>query len=175
MADKRAFKTLVASMERKAKDLSEYIEKSDSNDRVAKSKHEKLSKDMNTLEEIINRVVASADGAMDDMVKKQEEITEKVEIALEGAEEFIALKEFENDMQNKELDVQSVHLSVGCKMDKIKAQITEKKNSRDGLSKQAEAVLSVELTNLENSIKDAIAKNNFLILKDVKNKARYQD
>ena len=56
MADKRAFKTLVASMERKAKDLSEYIEKSDSNDRVAKSKHEKLSKDMNTLEEIINRV-----------------------------------------------------------------------------------------------------------------------
>ena len=49
------------------------------------------------------------------------------------------------------------------------------KNSRDGLSKQAEAVLSVELTNLENSIKDAIAKNNFLILKDVKNKARYQD
>ena len=56
---------------------------------------------------------ASADGAVDDMVKKQEEITEKVEIALEGAEEFIALKEFENDMQIKELDVQSVHQSVG--------------------------------------------------------------
>ena len=168
MADRRAFKTLVASMERKAKDLSEYVEKPDSNDRVAKSKHEKLSKDMNTLEEIINRVVVSADGSADDMVKKQEEIIEKVEIALEGAEEFIALKEFENDLLDKELDVQSVHQSVGCKMDKIKAQITEQKNTRDGLSKQAEAVLTTELSNLENSIKDAIAKNNFLILKNVK-------
>ena len=122
MADRRAFKTLVASMERKAKDLSEYVEKPDSNDRVAKSKHEKLSKDINTLEDIINRVVVSADGSADDMVKKQEEIIEKVEIALEGAEEFIALKEFENYMQNKELDVRSVHQSVGCKMEKIKAK-----------------------------------------------------
>ena len=86
MADKRAFKTLVDSMQRKAKDLSEYVKKSYSIDRVAKSKHEKLSKDMNTLDEIIDRVVACGDGSADDMTKKQEEITEEVQIALEGAE-----------------------------------------------------------------------------------------
>ena len=77
MADERAFKTSVASMQRKAKDLSEYVKKSDSTDRVAKSKHERLSKYMNTLDEIVDRVVACGDRSADDVTKKQEEFTEE--------------------------------------------------------------------------------------------------
>ena len=46
MADKRGFKTLVASMDRKAKELSDYLQQPDANIRIAKSKSEKLRKDM---------------------------------------------------------------------------------------------------------------------------------
>ena len=136
MAEKRAYKTLIASIERKAKDLSEYVKSVEAVDRVVTSKHDKLAKDVASLEETVGRLVATSEGASDDILKKQEEVNEVAAIALEGAEEFLTLNEFKNDVMNKELEVLSVCQSVGCKLKKINEQILEQKTTNSVLSKQ---------------------------------------
>ena len=82
MADKRAFRTLVASMERKAKELSEYVKQSEANDRVAQSKREKLQKDIATLDEVVGRCVGPSENNADEIHAKQLEVLNLVEIDL---------------------------------------------------------------------------------------------
>ena len=62
MAEKRAYKTLIASIERKAKDLSEYVKSAEAVDRVVTSKHDKLAKDVASLDETVGRLVATSEG-----------------------------------------------------------------------------------------------------------------
>ena len=61
MADRRASKTLAASMDRKAKELSEYLQQPDANIRIAKGKSEKLQKDIITLDEVLGRCVGPSE------------------------------------------------------------------------------------------------------------------
>ena len=46
MAEKRAYDSLVTAMDRKARELNEYLVKADSQGRTAKSKHDKLMNDV---------------------------------------------------------------------------------------------------------------------------------
>ena len=112
MADKRAFRTLVASMDRKAKDLSDYLKLPEANIRIAKSKSEKLRKDIATLDEVVGRCVGPSETNADETYAKQQEVLNLVETALEGADEFVEIETFKNDVQIKSLEVESVHQSV---------------------------------------------------------------
>ena len=46
MAEKRAYDSLVTAMDRKARELNEYLVKADSQGRTAESKHDKLMNDV---------------------------------------------------------------------------------------------------------------------------------
>ena len=60
MADKkRAYYTLVTAMDRKARELTEYLEKTDSQERIARSKHDKLLSDISELVKLGEDYVAT--------------------------------------------------------------------------------------------------------------------
>ena len=173
MADKRAFRTLVASMERKAKELSEYVKQSEANDRVAQSKREKLQKDIATLDEVVGRCVGPSENNADEIHAKQLEVLNLVEIALEGAEDFLELEKSKKDVQAKILDVESVHKSVCFRLSHINDKIMKEK-AEHGINLQSREVYSNELEDLEVMAKNAIENVNFLILNDVNNKSEHQ-
>ena len=174
MADKRAFKTLVASMDRKAKELSDYLQQSDANIRIAKSKSEKLRKDIATLDEVVSRCVGPSETNADETYAKQQEVLNLVETALEGADEFVEIETFKNDVQIKSLEVESVHQSVCSRLSQLNDRIMNEK-AGEKINLQAEKVFSDELDDLEAMAKNGIEKINFLILNDVENKVKYQD
>ena len=59
MAEKRAYNTLVLAMSRKARELNEYLGKTDVHGRIAKSKHDKLSSDIPELTSLGEEYVAT--------------------------------------------------------------------------------------------------------------------
>ena len=98
MAEKRAYDSLVTAMDRKAR---EYWKKSNSLGRTAKSKHDKLLGDVTELKRLgeLYVVILSESDSTDEKVieeiyENQIELLEKVNHALEGAEEFIENEEF---------------------------------------------------------------------------------
>ena len=169
MADKRAFKTLAASMERRANELLDYVKLPEATDRGVKGKKDKLSKDIDALDEIVGRCVDASDGASEEVLKKQQDVITKVEKALEGAEDFLALEDYKRDIATKELEVACVCQSVGSRMEQFKARV-----AKLSLNDESKIVMSTELDELAVMIKDGLEKNKSLMLNDVANREKYQ-
>ena len=169
MADKRALKTLAASMERRAKELLDCLKLPETTDRVVKSKTEKLKADVVTFDEIVGRCASVSETTSEEVLKKQQDVLDMVEPALEGADEFLAEKEFMKDISNRELEVECVCQSVSSRIEQFKTRA-----AKLSLNEETEVVMSTELDNLDNMVKDGIEKIKFLILNDVVNKEKYQ-
>ena len=59
MAERRAYNTLVLAMSRKARELNEYLDKTETQGRIAKSKLDKLSSDIPELTSLGEEYVAT--------------------------------------------------------------------------------------------------------------------
>ena len=169
MADRRALKTLAASMERRAKELLDCLKLPETTHRVVKSKTDKLRTDVVTLDELIGRCASVSDVASEEVLKKQQDVLDIVEPALEGADEFLAEKEFKKDISNKELEVECVCQSVSSRIEQFKTRA-----AKLSLNEETEVVMSTELDKLDDMVKDGIEKIKFLFLNDVANKEKYQ-
>ena len=122
MAERRALKTLAASMERRAKELLDCLKLPETTDRVVKSKTDKLRTDVVTLDEIIGRCASVSEVASEGVLKRQQDWLDIVEPALEGADEFLAEKQFKKDISNKELEVECVCQSVSSRIEQFKTR-----------------------------------------------------
>ena len=169
MADKRAFKTLAASMERRANELLDYVKLPEGTDRGVKGKKDKLSKDIDSLDEIVGRCVDASIGTSEEVLKKQQDVITKVEKALEGAEDFFALEDYRRDIATKELEVACVCQSVSSRMEQFKARV-----AKLSLNDESRIVMSTELDELAVMIKEGLEKNKSLMLNNVANREKYQ-
>ena len=93
-------------MDRKARELTEYLVKTDSQERIASSKHEKLLRDISELVKLGEDYIATLseeddEAVIEEIYKKQSELIERVNKALERAQEFIEGEEFKMNIMKR--------------------------------------------------------------------------
>ena len=98
-------------MDRKARELTEYLENTDSQKRITRSKHDKLLSDISELVKLGEDYVATLSGEYDKAVieeihDKQSELIKRVHKAFERAKEFIEEEEFKMDIMKRAQQVE---------------------------------------------------------------------
>ena len=180
MGEKKAsYNTLVTAMDRKARELKEYLDKSDSQERIAKSKHEKLLSDISELKRLGGIYVATLSEKddkviIDDIYVKQGELLERVNQALEGAQEFIEDEEFKLGIMRQSQEVEQLCKSVESRMAHIKSKTDRFKTDKYDLPRDSYDILIKDLESVVRVVDEVVEKYGYLILNDPDNKVEHE-
>ena len=181
MADKkRAYYTLVTAMGRKARELTEYLEKTDSQERIARSKHDKLLSDISELvklgEEYVSTLSEDDDKAViEKMYDKQSELIETVNQALEGAQEFIEGEEFKMEILKRSQQVEQQCKTVESRLAHFKTKTDRFKTDKYVLPQDSYDVLISELESLVGVIDGSVENIGYLVLNDPDKKVQHEE
>ena len=150
MADKkRAYITMVTAMYRKARELTEYLGKTDSQERIARSKHDKLLSDISELvklgEDYVVTLSEKDEAKIEEIYVRQSELFEKVNQALERAQEFIEEEEFKLDIVKKSQQVEHQCKSLESRSAHFKTKTDRSRTDKYVLPQDSYDVLIAEL------------------------------
>ena len=180
MAEKRAYDSLVTAMDRKARELNEYLAKADSQGRTAKSKHDKLMNDVPELTRLGEVYVATLSVnddkvVIDEVYEKQSELLEKVHQALEAAVEFVEDEDYKLGIMKRTQEVEQNCKSVETRLDHFKKKTDRFKTDQYVLPKDSYDVLINELEDFVKAIDDCVEKIGYLILNDPDQKVQHEE
>lgn len=181
MADlKRPLDTMVTAMDRKARELTEYLVKTDSQKRIARSKHDKLLSDISELVKLGEEYVATLsedddEAVIEEIYGKQSELIEKVNQALEGAQEFIEGEAFKMDIMKRSQQVEQQCKSVESRLAHFKTKTDRFKTDKYVLPQNSYDVLITELESLVGVIDKSVVDNGYLVLNDPGNKVQHDE
>ena len=180
MAEKRAYDSLVTAMDRKARELNEYLVKADSQGRTAKSKHDKLMNDVPELTRLGEVYVATLSVnddkvVIDEVYEKQSELLEKVHQALEAAVEFVEDEDYKLGIMKRTQEVEQNCKSVETRLEHFKKKTDRFKTDQYVLPKDSYDVLINELEDFVKAIDDCVEKIGYLILNDPDQKVQHEE
>ena len=176
MAEQRAYAALITTVDRKARELQDYCEKTDINARVVKSKHDKLHSDLTEVKKLGVKYIATltAQDKIAQIYDEQGELFEKVNKALEGACEVMEIEAFNVSLIGKAQEVEMHCKSVATKVTSFGKRIDGLKSRNAGLSKGSYDILVSELNAIETLISIKADDIKYLIVNDIGSKAKYE-
>ena len=176
MAEQRAYQDLFTSVERRSKELIDYVQKEDSIARIAKSKNDKLLSDFKELKQLGEAYVATVTNNAETakIYSGQSELLAKVEQALEGASEFLDLEAFKVGLMEKSQEVETHCKSVCTKVTAFQKRVVSLKARGLQLSKASYDVLNNELISLDSLTDSKAEVINYLIINDLGSKTKYE-
>ena len=167
-------------MDRKARELTEYLVKTDSQERIARSKHEKLLRDISELVKLGEDYIATLseeddEAVIEEIYKKQSELIETVNKALERAQEFIEGEEFKMNIMKRSQLVEQQCKSVESRLDHFRAKTDRFRTNKYVLPQDSYDVLITELEAVVVVIDEIVESIGYLIFNDPDQKEQHEE
>ena len=175
MAEHRAYSAVVATVERKAKELTECVS-NNSVARVVKIKQDKLLSDIDELKKLGDIYIATIKSTekVDKIYSEQSVLLDRANQALEGASEFLELEAFNISLLEKTQEVEAHCCTVDKKVTSFQTRLNSLQDRSSALSKGSYDVLIAELSLLDNLVGNKADEIKFLIVNDRALKSKYE-